>query len=390
MFRPGPLAAFLLLAVRAACAQQAPVGAPIEFVPPPMDGATYSLGVYAVKSGRLVRQLFESSRESAFTAGLNGFITSWNGQDDEGKPAPPATYSARGYAVGPLEVEGVAVLGNDWADDDENFRVTRVDSVTVLSDGAGLGIVAEMASGPAQAASFNAAGDLIERKPVQSGDGTPAPAASPTAPVAGGWKIEDGVLSQYSADGERLRQLRPAPGEPVPIAVAAAPGNNRLYLLEEIPGWQRVRGLSWVETKEENGQPVSTWQTFFERNIHLADPLPGPAAPVSLALVSNPLEPDKSARLTLTAAFDAKGSYLATADGLRLRKISNRPGLTAVRLAADKEPGTLLFWQSDGAAWDEFRIRDARRMMRFDAGEFEWTGGGEKLPAGQAPEPPEP
>jgi hypothetical protein len=383
MFRAGPLAVLLLFLARAVCAQ-----APIQFVPPPMDGASYSLGVYSVKTGGLVRQLFESARESAFTAGLNGLITSWNGQDDQGKPAPPGTYSARGYAVGPLEVEGVAVLGNDWADDDENFRVTRVDSITVLSDGAGLGIVAEMASGPAQAASFNGAGDLIEHKPVQSGDAT-APTASPTVPAASAWKIEDGVLSQYSADGERLRQLRPNPGEPIPIAVAAAPGDNRLYLLEEIPGWQRVRGLSLAETKQENGQPVSTWKTFFERDIHLADPLPGPAAPVPLTLVSNPLEPGKPSKVSLVAAFDAKGSYLATSDGLRLRTISNRPGLTAVRLAAGKEPGTLLFWQSDGAAWDEFHISDARRMMRFDAGEFEWAGNAEKLPAGQAPEPPD-
>jgi hypothetical protein len=376
MFKAGPLAVLLLFAARAIFGQ-----APIEFVPPPMDGASYSLGVYSVKTGRLVRQLFESSRESAFTAGLNGLITSWPGQDDEGKPAPAGTYSARGYAVGPLKVEGVAVLGNDWAQDDESLRIARVDAITVSSDGAGLEIVAEMASGPAQAAGFSAAGELLWRKPA-----TPAP----TAPAAGAWKIEDGVLSQYSADGERLRQLRPPPGEPVPVAVAAAPGNNRLYLLEEIPGWQRVRGLSWVETKQENGQPVSTWQTFFERNIHLADPLPGPAAPVSLALVTNPLEPAKPAKVTLVATFDAKGSYLATGDGLRLRTISNRPGLTAVRLAADKEPGALLFFQSDGAAWDEFRITDARRMMRFDAGEFEWKEGGEKLPSGPAPEPPDP
>ena len=99
---------------------------PISFLPPPLETATYSLGIYDAKSGKLVRRLQEAATENAFTVGLNGLITSWDGKDDAGKAVPPGRYAARGYAVGALKVEGEDILGNDWAADDENLRLERI------------------------------------------------------------------------------------------------------------------------------------------------------------------------------------------------------------------------------------------------------------------------
>ena len=204
------------------------------------------------------------------------------------------------------------------------------------------------------------------------------------------WKIEEGVLGQYSAQGERLRSLAPKEGEPGPVAVAASRTTDRLYLLEESKEVQRVRGLSWKENSKEGEKTVSTWSTFFENAIHLAYVPVGPdnaplTAQTEIALVENPLSPGKPERVKLAATFDAKGSYLATADGLRLRQISQRTNLRAVKLARNKG-ANLSFYQGDGAAWDEFTVEGAREMMSFDAGEVELTATGEK-PAEKAVEP---
>ena len=204
------------------------------------------------------------------------------------------------------------------------------------------------------------------------------------------------MLCQYAPDGERLRSLAPKDGDPVPVSVASSPDTDRIYLLEEAKGWQRVRGLAPTETREENGKAVSTWQTVFERNIRVPDPASGlddpatakpAAAAVEIALDENPLSPGKHPRAKFAAALDEKGSYLATADGLRLRQISQRAHLRAVRLAKDKEGGGLSFFQTDGAAWDQFSVRGARRVIEFDAGEFEIDAAGERPNAEKAPDP---
>ena len=403
----------------------------VSFLPPPLETATFSLGIYDAKTHKLVRHLHEFAPTEAFTVGLNGLITAWDGKDDSGKPVPPGRYAARGYAVGALKVEGKAILGNDWAGDNEALRIVRVVAIAVVPEDNGLALVGTTSSSHLQIARYGGEKcELIWQKidPVsletisdagplpgyswhvqaqgeelvlgfgksrqaytlRTGETTPAPnaiASGDTLISSGGkggtvWKIEEGVLGQYSAQGERLRSLAPKEGEPVPVAVAASKTADRLYLLEESKDIQRVRGLSWKENTKEGDKAVSTWSTFFENSIHLAFAPVGPDnAPLTtqaeVALVENPLSPGKPERLKLAATFDAKGSYLATADGLRLRQISQRPNLHAVKLARTKG-ASLTFYQGDGAAWDEFSIEGAREMMSFDAGEFELTATGEK------------
>lgn len=426
---------WLALTLCVVCAAHAQDGrkVPISFLPPPLETATYSLGIYDTKNGKLVRRLQEAATESAFTVGLNGLITNWDGRDDAGKAVPSGRYAARGYAVGELKVEGVDILGNDWANDDENLRPESIASIAITPADDGLAVLGvghnnlfyvacyERQGGRllwsrtpkfAAAKSHNAlvagtdvimvaaggastAYRLADGAEVAPPPGSPWPAdhaASDGGKDGSIWKIEEGVLAQYSAQGERLRSLGPKEGDPIPLMVAASKDQDRLYLLEATKGWQRVRGLSWVETKEENGKPVSTWQTFFERNIHPVDPSLGSnaaASPVETALVENPLDPGKPQKAKLRASCDDKGSYLTTADGLRLRRISQRANLTAAKVAKGKTAGSLVLFQSDGAAWDEFSIEGVKNMMEFDAGEIDMTADGEKTHPEKAAEPPD-
>jgi hypothetical protein len=466
---------------------------PISFLPPPLEGATFSLGIYEAKSGKLIRHLHEVAAESAFTVGVNGLITKWDGKNDKGEVVAPGRYAARGYAVGALKVTGVDILGNDWTAEDENLRIKHVEAIGLLPSDSGLAVLATMADGNPALLRFKSDGKLLWRVAVKglSPDGqprlevrdnvifvmperslppgsevasvaafrgddggldgdvqlsrksipakflgvdgvivqavTPAPDLSTTVPDPnltirsgvgtspssekpspasmhsagqrspgkdGTFWAADGLngLVQTSRDGVVLRHLDVVPADPLAIAVSASPKEDRLYLLEEKDGWQRVRGLSWVETSQEDGKQVSTWQTFFERNIRKPDPalaLESAGAPVEISLMDNPLTPGVPQKVKLAASFDEKGSYLTTADGLRLRQISERPALKAVRLTKGKTANSLLFYQTDGAAWDEFSIEDAKNMMAFDAGEFEMTATGEKPNTEKAPEPPD-
>ena len=203
------------------------------------------------------------------------------------------------------------------------------------------------------------------------------------------WSVSRGKVVQIAGSPVRiLRTLVPDPDQPTPRRVAASAKTDRLYVLEETDGWQRVRGLEFSETKRDaDGQPVSEWKTFFERSIRRPDPTlgldeKGPSPVVELPLAKNPLEPNTPQRARLRSGFDARGSYLATADGLRLLPVSTRPNLRAARLARDpQDPGRLMFYQFDGAAWDVFSITGApTALVGFDAGEFELTADGERRP----------
>ncbi len=384
----GRLAAFLGVLVLATSGLAAPIQ--LGFLPPPLEKATYSLGVFDAKSGKLARRLQEAALERDFTVGLNGLITSWDGKDDGGKPVPPGRYAARGYAVGALKISGESVRGNDWTADDESLRIVQVKTIQPNADDDGLIVTGLDPRHHELLARYGGPKTEFQRIEGHS----PSTSGSPDPAVCAGkddttWKIEDGILSQYSKTGERLRSLVNQEGEPVPVAVAVSRNADRLYLLEEGKGWQRVRGLSWVETREEAGHPVSTWQTVFERSIHAPEATGGPKVPVEVTLAENPLAPDKPQKVHLVAVFDAAGSYLATESGLRLRRVSERANLEKAWLIQGKAPNSLSFFQSDGAAVDEFSVTGVRNLMEFDAGEIEMTATGEKPADPKAAEPPD-
>ena len=87
----------------------------ITFLPPPLEG-TLSLGIHD-KAGKLVRTLHREATEKAFTVGLNGFITHWDGKDDAGTVLAAGKYFARGFAVGAVQFKGCLLYTSDAADE---------------------------------------------------------------------------------------------------------------------------------------------------------------------------------------------------------------------------------------------------------------------------------
>jgi hypothetical protein len=121
-----------VLALAAAVAQPSPTPSPsaslapsrsisLRFALPPMPG-TISLGIYD-REGKLLRVLHREDTVSEFTAGHDALETSWDGNDDSGRPLPNGKYSARGYVVGDLKVEGMDYLFNDWVTDEQSPHV---------------------------------------------------------------------------------------------------------------------------------------------------------------------------------------------------------------------------------------------------------------------------
>ena len=96
------------------------------FALPELEGRI-SLGVFD-PDGKLVRTLCVGAAETDFLVGLNGLIAAWDGRDDAGKPLASGKYHIRGYLVGDaLKAEGVAYHFNDWVNDEQSPRVTRIE-----------------------------------------------------------------------------------------------------------------------------------------------------------------------------------------------------------------------------------------------------------------------
>jgi len=105
----------------------------IRFVPPAGDGSV-SLGIYDGQD-RLVRVLCDEWPFSRFAVGLNGLSTSWDGRDTAGQPVAAGSYRARGYVIGAVEVEGAAMLFNDWLGEPDAPRIISVAAAAILPGG---------------------------------------------------------------------------------------------------------------------------------------------------------------------------------------------------------------------------------------------------------------
>jgi hypothetical protein len=93
-------------------------------------------------------------------------------------------------------------------------------------------------------------------------------------------------------------------------------------------------------------------------------------ASVKINLMPNPLANDTRALVELAAGIDTYGSYLKTNGGLPLFTISKSPNLSSVSIMK-KSDKSVDIWQTDGAAFHQFRISNVDQMMAFDCGEFE-------------------
>ena len=99
----------------------------ITFLPPPLDG-TISLGIYDAK-GKLVRVLHREADINEFNIGTDALSTTWDGKDDAGENVPAGKYSAHGFVVGDLKIEGVGFFFNDFVTADDSPRIRHFRNV---------------------------------------------------------------------------------------------------------------------------------------------------------------------------------------------------------------------------------------------------------------------
>ncbi len=98
-----------------------------------------------------------------------------------------------------------------------------------------------------------------------------------------------------------------------------------------------------------------------------------PEEKIKLKLVANPLNQDKPGSAEVAAGIDEKGSFLKTADGLFLKRVSDTPHLKwAVIARSAAQPSLLVLFQSDGAIVEEITISKLANMMAFDCGDFDY------------------
>src|SRR5438270_10838104 len=113
-------------------ATPAPRSIRISFAPPPLDG-TISLGVYDAK-GKLVRVLHREADINEFTIGSDALPTTWDGKDDAGENVPAGKYSAHGFVVGDLGIEGVGFFFNDFVTGNDSTRIRHLRNVRLQNN----------------------------------------------------------------------------------------------------------------------------------------------------------------------------------------------------------------------------------------------------------------
>jgi hypothetical protein len=361
----------------------------ITFLPPPMEG-TVSLGIYS-KAGKLVRALKrEAVPAKDFVVGLNGLITIWDGKDDQGAPAPKGVYSVRGYMVHAIGVSGEAFHCNDWITADDAPHPKEIKNIAALPDDR-LALLVKLADSTGALMECGLNGETRPRKePLPD---APEDGASVAGKGETQWKIDRNPerveVQQYSAKGEFLRRLSIAAGEPVPEKIAASTTSDLIYLLERGEGLQRVRGLALEALKTPlpadpipEGEPKSsTWRIVLSKTIRACDDfataapylgrdvVPKPETTLAIKLAKNPLGKKVEPAMECTVVCQPTGSFLHTADGLPLCRLTDTPGLKwAVLLRTDK---ALSLIQSDGAVVEEYKLGKLTSMMAFDAGDYE-------------------
>jgi hypothetical protein len=351
----------------------------ISFVPPPLDG-TISLGIYDAK-GKLVRVLFREADINEFTIGHDALSTTWNGKDDAGENVPAGKYSAHGFVVGDLKVEGVGFFFNDWITSADGPRFSHIRSLAMHDEN--LLLAVDLVPPGAGHVLYDFTDRSLSLKDTDS-----EPKDEATATTAGRegtrWVIDGADVKQLAENGELLRRLPVSPEQPAPKAIAASLKEDRIYLLEENDKGQRVRALSLAATKSESAdQAISEWKVDFEKSIVAhqnfsiagGEPVRTPSGEnipdkVKVKMRPNPLLNDDRVTVDLMAGLDADGSFLKAADGLPLCTVSETQALVRALVNA-RGANTVDVFQDDGAVVEQFRVTGVDQMMSFDCGGFE-------------------
>ena len=351
----------------------------ISFVPPPLDG-TISLGVYDAK-GNLVRVLFREADINEFMIGNDALTTTWDGKNDSGEDVPPGKYSAHGFVVGDLQIEGIGFFFNDWISSADAPRFSKIRSISLRDEK--LLLAVDLVPPGAGHVLYDLSDKSIDLKDT---DPPEEETAGPSAPGRDGtrWVIEGAEVKQLSASGEFLRRLPVESDQPQPKAIAASTTQDRIFLFEENERGQRIRGLSLAATKSDKAErAVSEWKVDFEKSITahkdfaVVDGKPvasggtsSDSDKVKVKLLANPLLNDDRVTLEMMVGTDADGSFLKAADGLPLCTVSETQELRRA-LINSRGSNTVDVFQDDGAVVEQFRISGIEQMMSFDCGGFE-------------------
>ncbi len=322
------VAAGLALTLAVASAQDEPVPAEhvskppvaLTFTPPDLEGDIV-LGIYDA-AGKLVRAMRFEPGAAGLKIDTNGYIASWDGRDDQGRPCAAGRYSARGYMVdAAVSVEGVAFHFNDWYAQDN----VAASSVSLPPDGPAPELAIQVAPNhePPRGADPGPLTALPQpdgtlrwdrrppptREPVRRdldagryppdaswADGDPSkkgkisgPARAAKAPphlegellaaVNGRdetlWGIVEidgrNVVRQFAPDGEVLRELRVPADEPQPSQILASPAEDLILVKEKSPddAVQRVRMLRRAgnAAPDQDGRSAADWEVVFERSL---------------------------------------------------------------------------------------------------------------------------
>ena len=350
----------------------------VSFVPPPLDG-TISLGVYDAK-GKLVRVLFREADINEFDIGSDSLSTTWDGKDDAGENVPPGKYSAHGFVVGDLKIEGVGFFFNDWISSADGPRFSRIKSLAMHDEN--LLLAVDLVPPGEGHVLYDLADKSLTLKDTDSETTTETQTTTPGRDGSR-WAIEASEVKQLSSNGEVLRSLPILPNEPKPKAIAASLKEDKIFLLEENDTRQRVRALSLVATKSEGPEKaVSEWKVDFEKsivahkNFSVAGGKPVTSAEenvpdkVKVKLLANPLLNDDRVTVEMMIGLDADGSFIKSADGLPLCTISETQNLSRGLLTLNGT-NTIDVFQDDGAVVEQFRVTGVDQMMSFDCGGFE-------------------
>jgi hypothetical protein len=351
----------------------------ISFVPPPLDG-TISLGIYDSR-GKLVRVLFREADINEFNIGSDSLSTTWDGKDDDGEPVPPGKYSAHGFVVGDLKVEGIGFFFNDWITSAEGPRFSRIRSLAMRDEN--LLLAVDLVPPGVGHVLYDVADKSVTVKDTDLETNNDGSAGAPGRDGTR-WIIEAGEVKQLAANGDVLRRLPVVPEQPKPKAITASQKENRIYLLEENEKGQRVRALTLAATKGSGAdQAISEWKVDFEKSIVThknfsiagGKPVTTPADEnipdkVKVKLLANPLLNDDRVTVEIMIGLDADGSFIKAADGLPLCTISETQNLSRALLASHGANALDIF-QDDGAVVEQFRITGVDEMMSFDCGGFE-------------------
>jgi hypothetical protein len=193
------------------------------------------------------------------------------------------------------------------------------------------------------------------------------------------------VARQFGADATLLRELRV--DEPFDtVRVFASRTEEIFFLLLEAPGRQTVRGYrrAGQGPAAEGAEPVPVdWEVFLDRTIEasahfgakdgrfVADA--GPDAPPNQArfrLKADPLT-GKAGSVTVVARTFPDGLWLATKDGLRLKKLTDATQATRLMVLPVQSGGSLRVFAGDGVVVAEYLVRDVDDLLAIDVGGVE-------------------